>query len=326
MAIQKRELQPKQLLNLPHEILESIFDEIPLWYLNRIKDIEPIKPYVLSTLYSSVVIRDSGKYKVLVMQDYSNESKFLDMWNGNSLCEFETFESFALFVNENRLTKPTHICTYGINVFVESYKSHPEIFGNGKVTIWSRKDELANHDYQKLKNIPCNFDEFTIKEDYTWGYPETTLRFFEGESDWMNGFNLISIGLDYVDRNFIHQPFYSNLTGVDFYKLEAEDMQYLPKNLKQLKCNVPGSRGPFLDLPNTLELLSISFGRNRELNLNLNFAYLTNLKHLLIHTGYCKKAVYGFPSSLVTLYIYGNSNLPTKKDISVCPNLKAFNE
>ena len=96
MAIKRQKLQPKQLLDLPHDILELIFNEIPYYYLNKMKDIKQIKSYVLSRLYSSIVICDSILFENLSINDHRDS-----YLKTKEYAEFENVESFIKFIDKN---------------------------------------------------------------------------------------------------------------------------------------------------------------------------------------------------------------------------------
>lgn len=79
------------------------------------KDIEQIKPYVFSRLYSSIFIRDSVKPKALKLQhyyrkpyldDYYRKFYLEDISEGDYVAEFETIESFVQVVDENEFIRP----------------------------------------------------------------------------------------------------------------------------------------------------------------------------------------------------------------------------
>lgn len=345
MIVKKRKAQTKQLFDLPHEVLELIFDQIPYCYLYRMKDIEQIKPYALSRLYSSIFIGNFVKAKASKIQKYYKESHldnyyeedYLRFSYGTSyrdnlprkvhVPEFETVESFVQVVDENRFIRPKKILFGGINTLIELYKSHEELFKSCKIKIIPTEDELENQDFRKLKNIPCNFDEFVgpnynIFED-TWTFSE--------EIEWMNRIKRVSISISCIYKEFIGQPFFKNLTGLELERLLPQDAKYIPRSLKELTFHVIDHdiKEVCLYLPNTLESLCIWYpddwdilDEREELNISCNFEYLTNLKDLSIHffcPGY--NITYGFPASLVSLKFSSIYCGPSERDISVCPNL-----
>ena len=329
MEVEKRELKSIQLLDLPHEILDLIFKQIPHEYLNRIKDIEQIKPYVLSRLYSSIVIGDSEN-PLVRMEDYYQKMYYDEIIQGYYVTEFETVESFVLIINRYELTKPKEIWVHGINFFIELYDHYPEIFSAAKISIISKEEYLKNQDCQKLKNIPCNFDEFAnviycMAED-----PGITIGYLSGGIEWMCRFKGITLSIRWFDKEYIHQPFFLNLTDLRIFELVPEDAKYISRNLKRLEVGVVSSdeQGPFLDLPHTLESLCISYFYDyhlRQLELDCNFTYLTNLKDLTIEILEFRGRVnYEFPSSLVTFKSESNYCSLIKDVISVYPNLSSI--
>lgn len=150
----------------------------------------------------------------------------------------------------------------------------------------------------------------------------------------MNRIKRVAISISCIHIEFIGQPFFQNLTGLELQRLVPENAKYIPRNLNQLIISMKGCdvKGPSLNFPNTLASLCILYPDDwdemeelEQLEISCNFAYLTNLKDLAIYSSFSEHdAIFGFPSSLVTLKFNNIYCGPTEKDTSVCPNLTSI--
>lgn len=220
---------------------------------------------------------------------------------------------------------------------VKLYESHEELFKNCNITIIPTKEELKNQDFQKLANIPYHFAEFAnVKQfdNFLVFDNFTKFEYFSGGIEWMNRIDKVSVDLYFIDKNFIQQPFFLNLTRLKLGSLVPGDAKYIPRNLKQLTFGIfrVEEIKPYLDLPNsTLESLSIIiwFIFSGEV-VDCDLAYLTNLRELTF-VGPCRdwgsyySQYYKSPSNLVTLVVREDLLYPTEDDIAVCPDLTTIN-
>ncbi|RCK64853.1 hypothetical protein Cantr_00658 [Candida viswanathii] len=153
------------LLDLPDEVLELIFQQIPYWKLDAMKNIPELEPYALSQMYTSVAISPSpaamaSRTIYLVERIESYDSYVLSLPKDAHIPEFHGHRDFANFIAKTPLAKPKQIRFNGIGEFLNLHESFPELLKDCKIQVWVRDNELKSADFEKLQTKRYPMDEF----------------------------------------------------------------------------------------------------------------------------------------------------------------------
>ncbi|KAK6878296.1 hypothetical protein K4I79_005644 [Candida tropicalis] len=287
-----------QLLDLPEEVLELIFQYIPNVELNNIKEIPEIKQYVLYQLYSVVII-GSQLPRTKVSGMYQLKYMFPSTSTGSSFIpRFENNNDLIKFMKENPRIIPKVVFFEYPRDLLNLNESNPEILQNCKIRFLLENIDIENGTFEKLKQL-----EYPIDKLLAFG-SIFDLRYHMENNDWFNRINIIDIHGDVEDiKSCTNQSRFNSLTELTITQLNEDQIKYIPRGVKKLTFTSYFTMNEYLqDLPNYLELLKIRFVTDEGFELCCDVSYLENLKSLMFEEFV---GSWNLPSSIKKLELVG---------------------
>ncbi|EMG45355.1 hypothetical protein G210_4458 [Candida maltosa Xu316] len=310
-----------KLLYLPPKIIQLIFSYVPFPVLEEFKDIPEIRPFVISQLYSSVLIKPprSKDYQLKLEIPIGNR------FNPHSIFTTAVWDVHELVAaisdsTQLQLLTPRKLLIHDINDIFELHRIAPEILQNSEISIYFihlTRPELA---IRELKQLPYTFDGlswFSFFDELTYG----------SNREWFDNVKLLEIvsRLDlnkelFTIRDIFTQSEFSNLNSLDVGRITFADIEYIPRYLKKLDCVIDYKSTEHAykrNFPWSLTSLEVVLEIDEESSFVFDLSYLDNLRNLKF-SGWDKGDVI-LPANLKKYYNISMNLDQVNRD---CPNVE----
>ena len=267
-----------EFFDLPNEIIQRIFNYVPHESLRPLVDIKPIRNYVLHSMYPELCI---GAEMLQAIRSYKKDTDQVVRNVDECIAFLESTPAIRpkLFY----FTQPLDAI-----IFVTKYPQH---LRGAKIAL-SFQDSTNS---SKLMDLFCaNYLNNPFPVDQLLSLD---LRYLE-----LDGMSSLSKDVTYLCESFEKRidikklssvpSSFPNLTRLDLSQLlMQENLKYLPRQLKFLKCKIKESRDSSeYSFPDSLTGLEIDFTRDRlKDELNIDVSSLKNLQKLTVDQNFDTK-------------------------------------